>query len=151
MRGTRSFIAGLSIAIAVAVADPAAAENVLRFTGISGGAVTIDPHAYVASHNKVATKQVYEALLDIDSNLAIVPQLALAWNPLDPTTWEFQLRPDVTFHDSTPFTAGDVVFSIERARAKTTSGIISTASRESRSSAITPCGSRLRRPTPRCG
>jgi hypothetical protein len=77
MRGTRSFIAGLSIAIAVAVADPAAAENVLRFTGISGGAVTIDPHAYVASHNKVATKQVYEALLDIDSNLAIVPQLAL--------------------------------------------------------------------------
>ena len=46
--------------------------------------------------NKVATKQVYEALLDIDSNLAIVPQLALAWKPLDPTTWEFELRPDVT-------------------------------------------------------
>ena len=67
-------------------AGPAAAENVLRFTGISGGAVTIDPHAYVASHNKVATKQVYEALLDIDSNLALVPQLALAWMPLDPTT-----------------------------------------------------------------
>jgi peptide/nickel transport system substrate-binding protein len=67
----------------------------------------------------VATKQVYEALLDIDSNLAIVPQLALAWKPLDPTTCEFELRPDVTFHDDTPFTAADVVFSIERARAET--------------------------------
>ena len=31
--------------------------------------------------NKGATKQVYEALLDVDSNLAIVPQLALAWKP----------------------------------------------------------------------
>ena len=69
--------------------------------------------------NKGATKQVYEALLDVDSNLAIVPQLALAWKPLDPTTWEFELRPGVTFHDGTPFTAADVVFSIERARAET--------------------------------
>ena len=69
--------------------------------------------------NKAATKQVYEALLDVDSNLAIVPQLALTWKPLDPTTWEFELRPDVTFHDGTPFTADDVVFSIERARAET--------------------------------
>jgi peptide/nickel transport system substrate-binding protein len=58
-------------------------------------------------------------LLDVDSNLAIVPQLALAWKPLDPTTWEFELRPDVRFHDGTPFTAEDVVFSIERAGAKT--------------------------------
>ena len=66
-------------------------------------------------------QQVYEALLDIDSNLAIVPQLALDWKPLDPTTWEFELRPDVTFHDGTPFTAEDVVFSIERARADTSS------------------------------
>ena len=66
----------------------------------------------------MATKQVCEALLDIDSNLAIVPQLALAWKPLDPTTCEFKLRPDVTF-DDTPFTAADVVFSIERARAET--------------------------------
>ena len=69
--------------------------------------------------NKGATYQVYEALLDVDSNLAIVPQLALAWKPLNPTTWEFELRPGVSFHDGTPFTAEDVVFSIERARAKT--------------------------------
>jgi peptide/nickel transport system substrate-binding protein len=107
------------ILAAFAFGGAAAAENVLRFTSISGGAVTIDPHAYTSSHNRVATKQVYEALLDIDSNLAIVPQLALAWKPLDPTTWEFELRPDVTFHDGAPFTAEDVVFSIERARAET--------------------------------
>ena len=92
MRGPRSLFTGLTIGVTLAVSGPAAAENVLRFTGISGGAVTMDPHSYGATNTKVATKQVYEALLDIDSNLALVPQLALAWTPLDPTTWEFELR-----------------------------------------------------------
>ena len=68
--------------------------------------------------NKGAIYQVYEALLDIDSNLKIVPQLALAWKILDPTHWEFELRQGVRFHDGTPFTADDVVFSIERAQAE---------------------------------
>ncbi len=108
-----------ALAIAISVSGPAAAENVLRFTGKDAWAATMDPHAYAIEDNKGATYQVYEALLDVDSNLAIVPQLALAWKPLNPTTWEFELRPDVRFHDGTPFTAEDVVFSIERARAKT--------------------------------
>jgi peptide/nickel transport system substrate-binding protein len=101
------------------LAGPAAAENVVRFTSLSGGAVTMDPHSSLNSYDKVATKQVYEALLEIDSNLAIVPQLALIWKPLNPTTWEFELRPGVRFQDGTAFTAEDVVFSIERARAET--------------------------------
>ena len=85
----------LSLAFMVS-AGPAAAENVLRFMGADATASTMDPHANANKDNKAATKQVYEALLDVDSNLAIVPQLALAWKPLDPTTWEFELRPDVT-------------------------------------------------------
>jgi peptide/nickel transport system substrate-binding protein len=119
MRGSRSLIAGLTIAVAVAVASPAAAENVLRFRGMDATAATMDPHSYATPENKGVTAQVYEALLDVDSNLAIVPQLALAWKPLDSTTWEFALRPDVRFHDGAPFTAADVVFSIERAHAET--------------------------------
>jgi hypothetical protein len=79
MCGSRSLIAGLMIAVAVAVTSPAAAENVLRFTGISGGAVTMDPHSWSQAENRAATEQVYEALLDVDSYLKIVPQLALAW------------------------------------------------------------------------
>ena len=117
MRNFRGALIGL-IATAI-LAGPAAAENVLRFTIGIGGAVTMDPHSRWNAIERPALQQVYEALLDIDSNLAIVPQLALAWKPLDPTTWEFELRPAVTFHDGAPFTAEDVVFSIERARATT--------------------------------
>ena len=106
MKNFRSALIGL-IATAI-LAGPAAAENVLRFTIGIGGAVTMDPHSRWNAIERPALQQVYETLLDIDSNLAIVPQLALAWKPLDPTTWEFELRPAVTFHDGTPFTAEDV-------------------------------------------
>ena len=86
MRGHRAFFAGLSIVAALAAAGPAEAENVLRFTGMDARAATMDPHSYRSEDNKGATYQVYEALLDVDSNLAIVPQLALAWKPLNLTT-----------------------------------------------------------------
>jgi peptide/nickel transport system substrate-binding protein len=112
-------IAALAIGLAITLSGPAAAENVLRFMGADATAATMDPHAYADKDNKAATKQVYEQLIDVDSNLAIVPQLALAWKPLNTTTWQFELRPEVNFHDGTPFTAADVVFSIERARAET--------------------------------
>ena len=36
-----------------------------------------------------------------------------------PLTWRFKLRPNVKFHDGTPFTADDVVYSIKRAKEPT--------------------------------
>jgi peptide/nickel transport system substrate-binding protein len=119
MRGSKWLFAGLTMLAALAVTAPAAAENVLRYTSLTGGAVTVDPHANMNNAERAATQQAYEALLDIDSNLAIVPQLAGAWKILDPTHWQFELRPGVRFHDGTPFTAEDAVFSVGRARAKT--------------------------------
>jgi peptide/nickel transport system substrate-binding protein len=113
----RATIAGLAIYALTII--PVAAENVLRFSGSGGGALTVDPHTDHEVSARVVTDQVYEALLDVDSYLALVPRLAVAWKPLGLTTWEFQLRPNVRVHDGTPFTADDVVFSIDRARAET--------------------------------
>ncbi len=97
MSGSRSLITGLTIGIALAAATSAAAENVLRFRGMDATAATMDPHSYATPENKGVTAQVYEALLDVDSNLAIVPQLALAWKPLDSVTWEFAAAPRRAF------------------------------------------------------
>jgi peptide/nickel transport system substrate-binding protein len=45
----------------------------------------------------------------------IAPGLATAWRVSeDGKRWTFQLRPDVVFHDGTPFDATAVVFSFER-------------------------------------
>ena len=46
----------------------------------------------------------------------IVPALATNWQQVNNTTWRFNLRNGVKFHDGAPFTADDVVFSIERAQ-----------------------------------
>ncbi len=39
-----------------------------------------------------------------------VPELAVSWTRVDDTTYDFQLREDVTFHSGNPFTADDVVY-----------------------------------------
>ena len=57
-----------------------------------------------------------EGLIKRDENLKIVPGLAERWETLDPKHWRFHLRKGVRFHDGSPFTADDVVFSAERAR-----------------------------------
>jgi peptide/nickel transport system substrate-binding protein len=44
------------------------------------------------------------------------PRLAVVSRLVDPTIWELQLRPGVRFHDGTPLSPDDVVFSIMRAK-----------------------------------
>jgi peptide/nickel transport system substrate-binding protein len=113
----RTTIAALAIGIAISPASPAAAENVLRWAS-DVGALTFDPHSAKHGPSTIQRDQVYERLLHTSARLEVVPQLAVAWRPLDSTSWEFKLREGVRFHDGAPFTAEDVVFSIERARSE---------------------------------
>jgi len=84
-----------------------------------GEAQTTDPHSQNEGLTNNINALVYEFLVDRDKQLNLVPALAVSWQQVDPVTWRFKLRPGVKFHDGTPFTADDVVFSYERARAET--------------------------------
>jgi peptide/nickel transport system substrate-binding protein len=114
----RAIEAGVAAGILLSAAGPAAAENLLRW-GNADDAKTADPHSYVESENEAVMQQIYDTLVALDSDMDIAGHLAVAWQPLDPTTWEFELRQGVRFHDGTPFTAEDVVFSIRRAQTAT--------------------------------
>jgi peptide/nickel transport system substrate-binding protein len=113
----RTTVTALAMAAAMTSAGPTAAENVLRWAS-DVGALTFDPHAAKHGPSTIQRDQVYERLLHTSARLEVVPQLAVAWRPVGPVTWEFELREGVRFHDGAPFTAEDVVFSIERARSE---------------------------------
>ncbi|MCL0090326.1 ABC transporter substrate-binding protein, partial [Dehalococcoidia bacterium] len=57
---------------------------------------------------------IYETLTKLDHNMELQPWLATSWEPLDETTWEFQLRKGVLFHDGTPLESLAVKQSLER-------------------------------------
>lgn len=118
MTGFRAAIVGLAIGVGAVVSGPAAAENVLRWAS-AGDVLTFDPHSQNESANSIHFRQVYEPLVDLDSDLSLVPMLAVEWKVVDATSWEFRLREGVEFHDGSPFTAEDVVFSLNRAQADT--------------------------------
>lgn len=52
---------------------------------------------------------VFDGLTAIDEDGNVLPALATSWENIDPLTWVFYLRDDVTFSNGKPFTAEDVV------------------------------------------
>jgi len=94
-------------------AAPALAQNVLTI-GVRSEAATLDPHWTQLSADLQVQEHIFEHLVDLDSASQPVPGLAVSWAPLSDTLWEFKLREGVTWHDGTPFTADDVIFSFDR-------------------------------------
>jgi peptide/nickel transport system substrate-binding protein len=86
-----------------------------KLTIAVGGAFTsMDPHFFNFGPNNGLTSYVFEPLIRFDPKFHPGPALAVSWKPLDEKTWEIKLREGVTFHDGSPFTADDVVFSFAR-------------------------------------
>ncbi len=81
-----------------------------------GDAATLDPHSQNETFNNSINELVYEALATRGKNMEIIPLLATSWSSPAPDKWIFKLRRGVRFHDGSPFTADDVVFSFNRAR-----------------------------------
>lgn len=82
--------------------------------GYKAEATSADPHVLNAA-NRNLWVHVYESLVRQDEQLRPAPSLAMSWRAINPTTWEFKLRPNVKFHDGSPLTAEDVKYSLERA------------------------------------
>lgn len=65
---------------------------------------------------------VFDQLTGIDATGAVVPRLAYEWiHSDDLKTWTFTLRDGVTFHDGSPVTVEDVLFTYDTAKNDPTS------------------------------
>ena len=103
----------LALCVALGGADASAADLKI---GVASEVTTLDPQFYHLTSNTEIHKGIYSGLVTQDADMKVVPDLAVSWRTLDDTHWEFRLRPGVIFHDGTPLTADDVVFTYERAR-----------------------------------
>jgi peptide/nickel transport system substrate-binding protein len=103
----------LSLALAGALIAAGANAQTLRWAS-QGDPQTMDPHSQNESMTNMMNGQVYERLTSRDRQLKIVPGLATEWQQVSPLVWRAKLRPGVKFHDGSPFSADDVVFSMLR-------------------------------------
>ena len=105
-----------TLALLVTTALPASAVT-LRMAN-QGDPLSMDPHSLADGLQLNFLNNVYEALVTLDQKLELAPALATDWKQTAPNVWRFHLRQGVRFHDGSPFTADDVVFSYQRAMAE---------------------------------
>lgn len=115
--GFRNITGGLILAAqAFAMGNFVASAEAAEFNWAAPMDVyTLDPHAVYNTFLFNVMGNVYEPLVRRNPDLTLEPALATEWKQ-DGETWTFKLRQNVKFHDGSPFSADDVVFSYERSK-----------------------------------
>ena len=124
---------GASGAAATSGASAGASAGGSAAPPVAGGTIrvaaqrpkTLDPVNMVdlAAYGLVAQSMEFLCTLNTDAS-DIAPGLATKWAPNDTNSvWTFDLREGVTWHDGKPFTADDVVATMERLVAAGNSGL----------------------------
>ena len=75
---------------------------------------SLDPYSFGETFTLSVLNHVYEGLVRYTGDLKIEPALAESWQNVSPTVWRFKLRRGVKFHNGNPFTADDVIASLDR-------------------------------------
>jgi peptide/nickel transport system substrate-binding protein len=104
-----------AVALVAALATPVAAQRGVTITiAPPADAVTMDPGRSTQVLTVNYYVNLYDTLTRWDTSLKLQPGLATTWKSVGETVWDVTLRPNVKFHDGTPFTAEDVKAVYER-------------------------------------
>ena len=112
-------IIGFSFLILTTTAcSPGSEETSTLVYGLTLAPTGIDPHLNASSELGIPLRSVYDTLVFLNPETGeFIPGLAKSWTiSPDGLTYIFTLRPDVTFHDGTPFNAQAVLANLDRIR-----------------------------------
>ncbi len=101
------------VAAGPALAQPTDPDAEL-IVALADDTTNMDPRIGMGSIRSNYIRQVFESLVDVDTQGKPVPGLAVAWKPVNDLTWEFALRRNVKFHDGEPFNADTLLFNLDR-------------------------------------
>ncbi|UFN51218.1 ABC transporter substrate-binding protein [Roseomonas sp. OT10] len=107
----RRIVTGAAVALLATVSGASAQE--LRI-GLGANVTSLDPHFHVIGSNSALARNFFDGLVNQDDSQRIVAGLADSWRAVEPTVWEFRLRPGLRFHDGRPVEAEDVAASLRR-------------------------------------
>ncbi|RJQ34302.1 peptide ABC transporter substrate-binding protein [Candidatus Parcubacteria bacterium] len=108
-----ALLAGVNASTSVSV--PASGGTLTE--GVVGTARFINPLLALSEPDRDISQLVYSGLMRVSPDGSIVPDLASSYEISgDGTTYTFVLRQGLTFHDGTPFTAADVLFTVRSAQ-----------------------------------
>ena len=79
---------------------------------------TLLPQQTIKYNTTIICHDLFSHLVRQDAEGNIIPDLALTWENPDNLHWIFHLRDDVLWHDGNEFTADDVLFTFEVAKAQ---------------------------------
>jgi len=83
--------------------------------GLNADPPNMDPHQSSAAVDRQVFQNLFDKLVDINEHLEIVPMLATSWTITNNgRTYTLKLRPNVVFHDGTPFNAEAVKYNFDR-------------------------------------
>ena len=103
----------LSLGVAMTALTPAIAKDLLTVDLVNEPS-SLDPHQQWNPDSYYVYRNIFDNMVTRDDAGEIVPQIATAWERTSDTETVFTIRDDVTFHDGTPLTPEDVVYTVER-------------------------------------
>ena len=95
-------------------AAPAAAAGKTLKLAMDADPVSLDPHVQLSGGMLQYSHMVFDPLVRWAKDGSFEPRLAEKWEHIDDKTMRFHLRKGVKFHSGNPFTAEDVVWTINR-------------------------------------
>jgi peptide/nickel transport system substrate-binding protein len=96
-------------------ATPKRGGKIIYAADLHGPSDTLDPGLNTSNIDYIRGRSMYNSLCQINDDLSTRPELAEEYSAnSDNTEWTFKLRKGVKFHDGSPFTADDVVYTMNR-------------------------------------
>lgn len=90
------------------------AEGGAYLEGVVADITNLNPIFASTAADRAATQLIFSSLVRYDETSTVSPDLATSWTiDKEETTYTFNLREDVFWHDGVPFTARDVVYTFE--------------------------------------
>lgn len=108
-------------------AEKASTKKDTLVVGNSMETKSLDPQNANDGSSTRAGMAIYDRLVERSEDMKLVPGLAENWESKDSTTWIFNLRKGVKFHNGEELKASDVKFTLERQKKSSKVGFLVSA------------------------